>query len=255
MELVADSGRYGYLGQTESNSELARQGFMYSDPNRIYVETTRAHNTVEIDGLSHPRRNVEPYGAGLACWGEQGELMWSECCARFHGSVEHRRLLVFNPGHWLVLVDALRDVDGKSHEYSQRFHFAPELVGTEDGARVEFELPKRSDRLHLMCLLETDRAPLVVGQREPELLGFVSRGAYEMLPAATTAYLARDVPDVVFTTLLLLGEEAPRADPGTRVGPDGREGELVWRTGSSRYQLSFERRKDDAGLSYREVEG
>jgi hypothetical protein len=48
---------------------------MYSDPNRIYVETTRAHNTVEIDGLSHPRRNVQPYGSGLVGWGEQGELI------------------------------------------------------------------------------------------------------------------------------------------------------------------------------------
>ena len=180
--------------------------------------------------------------------------MWSECCARFHGTVEHRRLLVFRPGHWLVVVDALRDVDGKSHEYSQRFHFAPELTGTEHGARVEFELPKRSDRLHLLPLLEADRAPLVVGQREPELLGFVSRGAYEMLPAATTAYLARDVPEVVFTTLLLLGEDAPSADAGSGVGRDGRERRAVWRTGASRHELSFERSNDDAGLRYREVE-
>ncbi len=255
MELVADSGRYGYLGQTEPNSELARQGFMYSDPNRVYVETTRAHNTVEIDGLSHPRRNVDPYGSGLIAWGEQGELMWSECCARFHDTVEHRRLLVFRPGHWLVVVDALQDVEGEPHEYSQRFHFPPELTGTEHGARVELELRKRSDRLHLLPLLEAERAPLVVGQREPELLGFVSRAAYEMLPAATTGYLARDVPETVFATLLLLGAEAPTADTGgNRVGRDGRGGELTWRTGAVRHELSFERRDDDAGLRYLEVE-
>jgi hypothetical protein len=255
MELVADSGRYGYLGQTEPNSELARQGFMYSDPNRVYVETTRAHNTVEIDGLSHPRRNVDPYGSGLIAWGEQGELMWSECCARFHDTVEHRRLLVFRPGHWLVVVDALQDVEGEPHEYSQRFHFPPELTGTEHGARVELELRKRSDRLHLLPLLEAERAPLVVGQREPELLGFVSRAAYEMLPAATTGYLARDVPETVFATLLLLGAEVPSADVGgNRVGRDGRGGGLTWRTGAVRHELSFERRDDDAGLRYLEVE-
>jgi Heparinase II/III-like protein/Heparinase II/III N-terminus len=255
MELVADSGRYGYLGQTEPKSELARQGFMYSDPNRVYVETTRAHNTVEIDGLSHPRRNVEPYGSGLVGWGEQGELMWSECCARFHETVEHRRLLVFRPGHWLVVVDALQDVEGDSHDYSQRFHFAPELTGTEHGARVELELPKRSDRLHLLPLVKADRAPLVVGQREPELLGFVSRGAYEMLPAATTAYLTGGVPEATFATLLLLGEETPEADTGgNRLSRDGLEGELTWRTGAVRHELSFERRGDDAGLRYLEVE-
>ncbi len=256
MELVVDSGRYGYLGQTKPNSELARQGFMYSDPNRVYVETTRAHNTVEIDGLSHPRRNVEPYGSALVGWGEQGELIWSECCARFHETVEHRRLLVFRPGRWLVVVDALRDLDGKSHEYSQRFHFAPELTGTEHGARVEFELPKRSDRLHLLSLVDADRSPLVVGQEEPELLGFVSRHAYKMFPAPTTAYLARGVPDAAFATLLLLGEGPPAADSGrNQVGLDGRDGEFNWRTEGVRHELSFARRADDARLRYREVEG
>jgi hypothetical protein len=255
MELVGDSGRYGYLGQTEPGSELARQGFMYSDPNRIYVETTRAHNTVEIDGLSHPRRDVEPYGSALVGWGEHGQLMWSECYARFHETVEHRRLLVFRPGHWVVVVDSLRDVDGRPHDYSQRFHFAPELTGTEHGARVEFKLPESSDRLHLLPLGDADRGPMVMGQRDPELLGFVSREDYELLPAPTTAYLARAVPEATFATLLLLGEETPAADnASSRVAPDGLHGELSWRTGALRHDLSFERRNDDAGLDYREVE-
>ena len=217
-ELVADSGRYGYLGQTEPNTELWRQGFMYSDPNRVYVETTRAHNTVEIDGLSHPRRNVEPYGSGLISWGDTGELMWSQCCARFHETVEHRRLLVFRPGEWLVVLDALEDAQAGSHDYSQRFHFAPELTGSEHGERVEFELPKCPDRLSLLPLIGAERAPLVVGQREPDLLGFVSRGAYEMLPAPTTAFLAQGA-GATFATLLSLGEDAPVADlDGNRAG-------------------------------------
>ena len=246
-ELIADSGRYGYLGQTKPNSELARQGFMYSDPNRVYVETTRAHNTVEVDGLSHPRRNVEPYGSGLIAWGDTGELMWSECCAWFHDSVEHRRLLLFRPGRWLVVVDALADSQDQPHEYSQRFHFAPELTGSEHGERVDFELPKSPDRLSLLPLIGAERTPMVVGQQEPDLLGFVSRGAYEMLPAPTTAFLARGAAAATFATLLSLGEDAPVADlESNHLAQGGRDGELRWQTPQERHELTLE--LSDRGL-------
>src|SRR2546423_1842126 len=68
-----------------------------------------------------------------------------------------------------------------------------------------------------------------------------------MLPAATTAYLARDVPEAVLTTLLLLGEEAPTADPGSRVGREGREGRLARRAGALRPELRLHRRDAEGG--------
>lgn len=67
-ELLTDSGRYGYVGKLDPASELGREGFYYSDPNRIYVETTRAHNTVEIDARSYQRKGVVPYGSALRYW-------------------------------------------------------------------------------------------------------------------------------------------------------------------------------------------
>ncbi len=57
-EILTDSGRYGYVGRVESGTTLYDQGYHYSDPKRVYVESTRAHNTVEIYGVSFPRRGV-----------------------------------------------------------------------------------------------------------------------------------------------------------------------------------------------------
>jgi hypothetical protein len=48
--ILVDSGRYGYIGKTKPGSELWRDGHWYTDPWRVYCESTRAHNTLEFDG-------------------------------------------------------------------------------------------------------------------------------------------------------------------------------------------------------------
>ncbi len=69
-EILVDAGRYGYLEKTKAGSDLWKLGYWYADPNRMYVEDTRAHNAVEIDGISNPRHKVKPYGSALQRWGE-----------------------------------------------------------------------------------------------------------------------------------------------------------------------------------------
>ncbi|MBC7987562.1 MAG: heparinase II/III family protein, partial [Sphingomonadaceae bacterium] len=64
--ILADPGSYGFLGRTEPGSALHEAGFWYGDLKRVYVETTAAHNCVEIDGRSHPRRDAPPYGSAIA---------------------------------------------------------------------------------------------------------------------------------------------------------------------------------------------
>ena len=240
-ELLVDAGRYGYLGRLDAASELGRQGFMYADPNRVYVESTRAHNTVEIDGLSHPRRQVPFYGSALEGWGDRDGVMWSECAATFHKTVEHRRVLVLRPGEWLLVIDALACRRRRRHSFSQRFHFAPELSATDDGQQVEVTIPEVSERLWMTALLPGGRLDGVVcGQTEPELLGLVSREAYQMLPAPTAAYQVTDAPRHVFATLLSLDAEAPLPAPVQRVDESGRRGELRWQSGGAAHTIGLE---------------
>jgi hypothetical protein len=235
-ELLTDAGRYGYLGKLPADSELGRQGFTYSDPNRIYVESTVAHNTVEIDGRSHPRRDVVPYGSGLLEWGDDGELMHSVCAARFHGSVEHRRVLVLAPAAWLLVLDALDDEDATPRAYSQRFHLAPELEAEASGELVHARVAEDgTSALWIAPLLGGSRLDGPVrGRREP-MLGFISRRAYEMIPAATTAFVADGAAAHRFATLLSLSDEPPAPDPASALDARGRTGTLAWRAGGARH--------------------
>ena len=53
--LLIDSGRYTYK---------------YDHPYRQYVESTRAHNTVEIDGRDFSRRQADAFGSAIVAGGE-----------------------------------------------------------------------------------------------------------------------------------------------------------------------------------------
>ena len=123
-EILIDAGRYGFIGRTEVGSELWDKGFWYSDPKRVYVESTRSHNTVEIDGLSFNRRRSRPYGSAIERWGETEQgLLFVETHARQFETMSHSRLLVLNPGTWLLVYDWVRDDTGRDHDYRQWFHF------------------------------------------------------------------------------------------------------------------------------------
>jgi Heparinase II/III-like protein/Heparinase II/III N-terminus len=236
-ELLVDAGRYGYLGRIDPDSELGRQGFTYSDPNRIYVESTRAHNTVEIDGLSHPRRFVEPYGSAVLDWGDRDGVMYSECLISIHDTVEHRRILLFRPGSWVVVVDALADKHQRRHHYSQRFHFAPELDAVLRDRRVEAQLPDDEEALWMAPLLAGSEVDGIArGQTEPDLLGFVSRDAFEMIPAPTAAYRRVDASTAVFATLLSFDEPLPELGL-SELDPGGRRGILRWITSRGDHEL------------------
>ena len=105
-EILIDAGRYGYLGKTEPGSDLWNKGFWYSDPKRIYVESTRSHNTVEIDGMSFNRKDSPPYGSAIQRWGETEDgLLFVETHATQFETIGHTRLLVFDPGNWLLVYD------------------------------------------------------------------------------------------------------------------------------------------------------
>ena len=128
-EILIDAGRYGYLGRTKVKSDLWNRGFWYSDPKRIYVESTRSHNTVEIDGMSFDRRKSPPYGSAIEDWGEIPEgLLFVETRAPQLETMHHSRLLVLNPANWLLVYDRVWDDASEEHDYRQWFHFAPDLT-------------------------------------------------------------------------------------------------------------------------------
>lgn len=241
-EILTDAGRFGYVGKTKPDSDLFAEGFWYSDPRRVYVESTRAHNTVEIDGRSNPRRGVEPYGSALTQWGERGEVRFSEARVRW-GALSHTRVLLFLPRSWLLVVDRLVDSSGKPHDFRQRFHFAPslDLTGGGDTGAVVGALPS-GDRLQAVALAPQSAIEPVRGQEKPELLGWISRRDGELEPQWTFGWEAIGVPRHTFASLFFFAQETPRVDSAANsISADARTARFTWEADDSSYLIRVER--------------
>lgn len=253
-ELLVDAGGYGYAGKTAPGSDLWKDGFWYADPRRIYVESTRAHNTVQIDDRNLPRRQVEPYGSALIRAGERGGVYFAESAVRHWDSICHRRILLFHPREWLVVFDWVLDEESAPHHFRQRFHFAPELTLRESGAKgVILDLPGGEAPLHMVALGEGELLTPVRGQEEPELLGWISRQNREMLPVWTSGYGMNGRPEHTFMTLFAFGGEAPEPLPETALTDPVRDRCRVgWVQGDRSHTVSFRRSPPEPfALEYR----
>ena len=262
-DILIDPGRYAYAGRTEIGSDLFNQGFWYSDPKRIYVESTRAHNCVEIDSKSYPRRSVKPFGSALCYAGEQNGLAVTDCEVTHLRSVRHRRVIVMAPRHFLLVLDWLNDRTAE-HDFRQWFQFAPEWIvapspnglvatvpsqeaGVQTGALDPFgvflETPGTpaapQEKLSIVNLIDENAfAPPVCGQTEPELQGWMSDAAYSLVPSTSICVEALGRQMGRFATLFCFGEASvDRA--ATRFNTTLRAGTVRWRDGGGEHKLAL----------------
>jgi glycosyltransferase involved in cell wall biosynthesis len=105
-QILTDGGRFGYGDLLPTDSPLRREGFYYAAPERQYVESTMAHNTLMLDGRNHERRTRSPYGSGLGeCTEHDGVFDLSGRVN--HADYIHRRRLVYRPGKELLIKDSV----------------------------------------------------------------------------------------------------------------------------------------------------
>lgn len=251
-QLLVDAGLYGYLGgRTAVDSEAFERGFVYADPRRIYVESTRAHNSVEIDGRSDRRKDGDAYGSAVRRWGQADGVFWTYTRLD-RGGVLHDRVLVLRPSHWLLVFDALIDPSGAGHELAQRFHFAPELAECRQlGDGFVLTVPAQSQPLYVHPLLAARRLEAVRGQEEPTLTGWISLEHRTLTPAWTTGFALAGAGPHIFATLLAFADAPPltrRATAGvTLVGP---RATLAWDLGQGPERVQLAGESDELALSY-----
>jgi hypothetical protein len=251
-DLLVEAGRYDYRGRVDARSSLGRQGFWYSDPRRVYVESTRAHNTVEIDRRSHARRSTKPFGSALARHGESAGVAYVESQVRHGRSIVHTRVLLFDPGRWLLVLDNLADATGQTHRYVQRFLFGPTLELAPLGESFGLRIPGEAQRLYVVPLLSGAPLEPARGQVEPELYGWVSRRARSIVPAWTAGFEVDGTARHTFATLLALDDAKPIADPERcRANVTGRRARLAWRSGPEEVQIDVDREGDEVEIGVR----
>jgi Heparinase II/III N-terminus/Heparinase II/III-like protein len=247
VELLADPGRFGYPKRMDPSTPLGQLGFYYDDPHRIYVESTRAHNCLEIDGSSYPRRGVPFYGSAIKSAGLDSEtgVVATKAAVVHLDTIEHTRLLFHLPGEWTLVIDHASDAREQPHAFAQRFQFGPalELVDGVAGQLV-LRIPTSEEYLTAVQLCAAEPLAPVRGQREPELQGFVSRTAGVLTPSWSSGWIVRDSASAVLAGLFSVSAQAEPPAACLVLSDDGSGGEVRWQTGGSTRVLRWSHAED-----------
>jgi len=254
-EVLVDAGRYGYLGKTTTGSKLWFDGHWYSDPKRVYCESTRAHNCLEFDASNYPRRGVKPYGVALGRSLELpcGLVAMETECRHFKGN-RHARLLLLMPGKWLIVFDWFHDNLGRKHDVRQWFHLAEDWQLESQDAGYKAVSEKTGQCLQIAALLPGSTASRTYrGESEPQLQGWWSPAERQLLPNFAFCYEQTAVVSGSFATLFSFSDGVTVDSVHSRVDPSGRRIRLCWRDQEGSHHLDVTRPADgDLVVNYSE---
>ncbi|MCA1021048.1 heparinase II/III family protein [Halobacillus litoralis] len=104
--LLIDGGKYSYE---------------YSHTNRKYVTSTKAHNTVTVDGINSltNSQNIGKSGITSFCFNDQ--FSYSSAAHTLYPGVKHRRSVIYLKPHDFIVIDKLEGY--KEHTFDQVFNF------------------------------------------------------------------------------------------------------------------------------------
>lgn len=185
-EILIDAGQWGYGDLLPAESRLRETGFYYAAPERQYVESVRAHNTVQLDEQAHDRRR-KPYGSALVS-AEKHEGGFLISGKAPHSGFEHSRRLDFRPRERLNVRDTLSAHDESEHQLSVWFLMNGEFQLVEwSSSEAKFKnLNGEILRLSTTGILQKP----IRGQLEP-LVGWRSVKEGELVPAWSLNITAR----------------------------------------------------------------
>ncbi len=200
--ILIDAGRYGYIGKAEMGSDLWQQGYWYTHPNRLYCESTRAHNTLEFDNSDHLRKGIKPYGSATKRFKQYPNgltVIETEC--KHNKSIRHARVLIYMPNQWLIVFDWFKDNLDGVHDVKQWFNFDSkiELVKSDNIYHAKLD---DNTKLHVTSLLSgAEGSNVMRGVEEPRLQGWFSPAEREFLPTDSLNFSLEQVNTGSFATL------------------------------------------------------
>jgi hypothetical protein len=244
-DILVDSGRYGYIGRTEVDSDLWMDGHWYSDPYRIYCESTRAHNTLEFDGRNYKRKGVKPYGSALTRWSKRTDgIYFVESSCRHFNSIRRVRVLIFNPGKWLIALDWFRDNAAHTHSVRQWFHLAPSLHLTASAESYVASVENSREPLRVISLIgATSQSPIYRGifGTDGEIQGWFSPEERVIFPNDAFCFELSGQSHGAFATLLSFSNELQADTAWSSINSTCRNARLRWSDELGLHTLTLDR--------------
>ncbi len=236
-DILIDPGRWGYRGRTQHGSDLFKLGFWYDAPERVFVESTHAHNVVQADEQEFPRRGVTPFGSGLQAWGESGGYYYILSKAPLTGDATQRRLLLLSPGDFLLVVDFAEDRMVRS--WRQWFHLGASFAATEREGSIHASNEAGVSLFALPLAPGQKAGAVMTGQYEPFTQGWWCPEPGVLKPAPAFAMAAPDGKQALFATLFTFAGEAAALPASCQGNMQQAELKLAWRQDGQERSLSL----------------
>ncbi len=211
--LLFDGGPFGYGHQHEDklNIVVYAEGRVHlTDPGnypydgsqwRRYVLSTRAHNTVLVDGLEQnqqgrPREDYLVSAPLPHTWVSNSSFDYASASyddgygTQKLKTVTHTRAVLFvKPDVWIV-TDFLQAMDGASHRYETLFHLDSIKVDVVGNGKSVETCNRDAGNLGIYGIVpEGTELDVVSGQEDPVVQGWIPRGKpYECHPLPTAVY-------------------------------------------------------------------
>jgi hypothetical protein len=249
--ILIDPGKFAYLGKTSLRDPLSEQGYYYSDPRRIYVERTRAHNCVEIDHQDYRRKGVKPFGSALLYAGQQGDLGVTLCELRHPGQIRHFRAVIIAPGLFLLAIDWLKDGNGVPHDFHQWFQLAPEWGARFDGDVLKATHLEEPDFHICATSLISGPSPdeIRIGQMEPEMSGWSSDKQHSLVPSPSVNWHLSQQSTACFATVFATSKTLSVDRDSSSVNDSITAGQFRWSDDKGPRTLRFSRKSSGALIS------
>ena len=215
--------------------------YQYNHPHRMYCESTRGHNTVEIDGLNYSRFGQDGFGSAVDL------VAKADKCIIAEGRVNHsrlipstipnneikstdalpvdihqRRIIIERPGYFLAVIDVLNSQ--KVHEYTSWYHFHPNLVVRADSpTRMGVYGEDGYKHCQIQCYdgdANSIKGIVEKGQTKPRLQGWISRNGRELEENTAIGFSLSDKNYFAVTVFDFKMENTGK--PYLRIGTSGR---------------------------------
>jgi hypothetical protein len=210
--MLFDAGPFGYGHQHEDALSFviyAYGKYMLIDPGnypydssqwRKYVLSTRAHNTIMVDGCEQHRKGRPRQEYVLSkpmpikwATGDKYDYASSVYADGYAGDslikVEHERSVFFvKPDYWIV-VDKLTPGDDKPHRYESMFHLDVSEVEVDKKTNAVRSTDDQGANLTI-CPAKDDSlsVDVIAGQEDPVVQGWIRFTDYGCRPIPTPVY-------------------------------------------------------------------
>ena len=239
--------------------------YLYEQDERIFVESTRAHNCLEIDGYDYSRFNTDIFGNCIDFAEKIGD------CAFIQGSVNRSRLVppdipynqvkdwhcepcqikqkrsVFHlPSKFLIIIDEITSM--KNRKYTQWFNLTPGL-----SALMEKEEIVIRDSNEVLCVMRSFQkgrinAVSVNGQEEPRLQGWFSPNGNILEKIDSIGIEGFGKSAIIGTMIDLEFEKTPKIS--LNVGSKGNYLKAVVDRKGKKYEMVIRKRSSQVSLGF-----